>query len=343
MKRNPLSVLCLSSLLLYIDLSFARVRIGGGFGKGLSFKPPSTNRGTGITNTGHKGSHGSSSLGGIPKQSGRPSYPVTGRSGGYGAYPGKNINHNPNNRVLSPRYGGSFGYGGRGVRGGSPYSQSVQAMGAYPSDESRDYGQRAVMAAAGGAMAGMALGYGLGRFPRPHFSFHSPQEEYYYNHYMYRKYGVKSTDTNDYSRDYKYTQPPMTYGSFMDSCMKRTDVLPGENPPPKAAAVASALDTGSDAVEAQSSAAPAPGLAKQPDASGDAEDSDTVSIVEIGYPALIEQMKARSCLEMYMVYSDKYLVKARAQRLHTRSQGLLVLLTSALMMLLNSDMLVLLH
>ncbi|XP_035513635.1 pH-response regulator protein palI/RIM9-like [Morone saxatilis] len=337
--------------------------------------------------------------GGHPPQSGRPGYPGSypqqpgrgvyhnqypaqgspyggyGGQGGYGGYGGQGsygggyINKNPNNNILSPRYGGSFGYGGHGVGGGSPFSRSVQANGMYPSDKSRGFGRSAVMAAAGGAMAGMALGYGLGRFPRPHFNFHSPQEEYYYNNYMYRKYGVKSTDTNDYSRDYTYSPPPATYDSYMDSCMKRTDLLPAENRQPnnKPAATtttAAAPDTGngSNATETNSTAPSTPRPVNEskanpgPPASqvlretATDDDDDTVSIVEIGYPALIDQLKVRRCLELYMVYSEKYLKKKKepkpsngAQGLQMGPQGLLAVVTSTIVMLLNSNMLMLLH
>uniref|UniRef100_A0A8P4KPJ7 Prion protein, related sequence 3 n=1 Tax=Dicentrarchus labrax TaxID=13489 RepID=A0A8P4KPJ7_DICLA len=351
--------------------------------------------------------------GGYPPQSGRPGYPGSypqqpgggvyhnqypargspygggyggqggyggyGGQGGYGGYGGGYINKNPNNNILSPRYGGSFGYGGHGVGGGSPFSRSVQANGMYPSDKSRGFGRSAVMAAAGGAMAGMALGYGLGRFPRPHFNFHSPQEEYYYNNYMYRKYGVKSTDTNDYSRDYTYSKPPETYDRYMDSCMKRTDLLPAENRQPnnKPAATitttaatttpTAALDTGngSNATETNSTAVdnsstPAtstPRPVNQPEANpvtpasevirktATDDDDDTVSIVEIGYPALINQLKVRKCLELYMVYHEKYSrqLSGGAQGLEMSSQGLLAVITSTIVMLLNSNMLMLLH
>lgn len=239
-----------------------------------------------------------------------------------------------------------------------------------------------MMAAAGGAMAGMALGYGLGRFPRPHFHFHSPQEEYYYNHYMYRKYGIKSTDTNDYGRDYSYSQPPKNYDNFMDECIKRRDLLPAENQQPNikpaattkttTTAVTSAPDTRSNATESNSTAAgntttSAPSTAQLqnqteanpvPPASqalgktvtDDDDDDDTVSIVEIGYPALIKQLKVRRCLDLYMVYSEKYLKKNTERSisdgvwgLEMGSQGLLAVVTSTILMLLNSNMLVLLR
>lgn len=238
-----------------------------------------------------------------------------------------------------------------------------------------------MMAAAGGAMAGMALGYGLGRFPRPHFNFHSPQEEYYYNHYMYKKYGIKSTDTNDYGRDYSYSKPPQNYDNYMDNCMKRRDLLPAENQQPNSkpaatnktttTAVPSAPGSGSNTTESNSTAAsnsstsapstPQPqnqtGASPEPPASQalgkpatDDDDDDTVSIVEIGYPALINQLKVRRCLALYMVYSEKYLKKntepsARdgVSRLEVSSRGLLAVVTSTILMLLNNNMLMLLH
>lgn len=306
------------------------------------------------------------------------------------------MNYNPNNKILSPHYGGSFGYGGHGVGGGSPFSHSAQAMGMYPSDKSRGFGRSAVMAAAGGAVAGMALGYGLGRFPRPPFHFHSPQEEYYYNHYMYRKYGVKSTDGDDYSRDYKFNQPPQTYDSYMASCMKRTDLLPTENRQPNKKLVATSTTTttttttasvtttttaapdavigsnttGSNTTTSNSTASekssPSPLSTSHPPSRPEAspvplasqvqtktaidDDDDTVSIVEIGYPALIEQVKARRCVELYMVYSEKYLKKKTETSarngvpgLKLDSGGFLAVVTSALLMLLNSNTLLLLH
>lgn len=280
---------------------------------------------------------------------------------------------------MSPQYGGSFGYGGYGTRGGSPFSQSVHSMGYHPSSKSKGFGRSAVMAAAGGAVAGMAVGYGLGRFPRPHFQFHNPREEYYYNQYMYRKYGTKSSDTNDYSRDYSYSPPPHTYDSYMDSCMKRTDLLSSTSQKPKykpvassttsaettqSDTVASAADsdtsnnttkTNSSAAEnpstsARSSSRPSnqPGASPVPPASptiDSAEDDDTVSIMEIGYPALIEQLKVRRCVELYMVYSEKYLMKQTggAQVLKMGFHGLLAVVFSTVLMLINSNMLMSLH
>lgn len=255
-----------------------------------------------------------------------------------------------------------------------------------PSDRSRGFGRNAAMAAAGGAVAGMALGYGLGRFPRPPFSFHSPQEEQYYNHYMYRRYGTKSTDTNDYGRDYKYSQPPDTYDSYMASCMKRTDLLPGNRKPnnnPAATtttATATAVTTTTSVTNTTAPAAPgaelsgnttkssgnaagnsstsAPSTPSSPlneseakpappasrvlrQTDDDDNDDDTVSIVEIGYPALVEQMKARRCVGLYMVYSEKYLKKTTEPGPTGGARGLEAglggLLAAATLMLLNSN------
>ncbi|XP_035495395.1 uncharacterized protein LOC118313749 [Scophthalmus maximus] len=354
-----------------------------------------------------------------PNQGGYPAggypaggYPVGGYPyggyggyGGHGGYPGGYYNYNPHNNIMSPRYGGSYGYGGYGGGGGSPFSHSVQAMGVFPQDKSRGFGRGAVMAAAGGAMAGMALGYGLGRFPRPPFHFHSPQEEYYYNHYMYRKYGVKSTDTNDYGRDYRYVQPTLTYDRYMDSCMKRTDLLPVVNQKSKnkpaattTTTTATTTTTTTTSITTTTTAAPSTGIGSNttrsngtatensstsapstrrplneseagpsPPASqairraatddgddgddDDDDDDDTVSIVEIGYPALIRQMKVRRCLELYMVYSEKYLNKRKEPSPNDGALGLemlglrrfLSVITSIVLALLNSNKLTLLH
>ncbi|KAM9820145.1 prion protein b [Neosynchiropus ocellatus] len=250
--------------------------------------------------------------GGYPNQ-----YPVRGGNtgpgwgspGGYpaanpGGYPGYGgggqFNWNPNNQILSPRFGGGgYGYGGYG-RGGSPFSQSVQSMGYKP--QSTGFAKKALMAAGVGAVAGMAVGYGIGRFPRPNFPFRNPEEEYYYNNYMYRRYGSRSTDEKDFGRDYTYQRPPRaeSYDKFMDRCMNRTDLLKDQD---------------------------------------EQKDDDTVSIEEIGYPALIEQLKARKCVEEYIQYSDKFLKQRSAQQQSTPSRstplsfGGIQLLSSVLMLL----------
>ncbi|XP_054630944.1 prion protein b [Dunckerocampus dactyliophorus] len=393
MKWSSFAVLCLT---LFYHLSLAK-RGGGGFGKGFGFKKPSTsNRGRTHTNTGNKNNQGSSSQGLSPKHPtqnnqggynqhpGRPgSYPQQPSGGGYhnqypahgggygsygghgfgagngryGGYPSGYINHNPNNPILNPRYGSNFGYQGQGFGGGSPFSRSVQAMNVMPNDKSRGFGHSAAMAAAGGAMAGMALGYGLGTFPRPHFHFRNPTEEYYYNHYMHRKYNMKSTDANDYGRDFRNRPPPKSYDDFMGSCMKRTDILPpATNQNNKLTATTAAMlvtsspDTDvreTNNTSSSNSSALAPLSPNQPQAdlvspspktvSSEIYD-DTVSIVEIGYPALIEQVKARRCLERYMLYSENYTTgqTGGTSGLEMSMSKLLIVLTSALVVLLNS-------
>uniref|UniRef100_A0A3Q3MM84 Uncharacterized protein n=1 Tax=Mastacembelus armatus TaxID=205130 RepID=A0A3Q3MM84_9TELE len=387
MKLTVTAVLCLSFLLIHTHFSLARKNIK--IGEKLNFfkKDPKIK-----SHVDSKSKGKQLNQGGYPQQPHRPGgypnqggyyqqpgytaggylpqgYPNRGGYGGYGSYggyPGGYVNHNPNNKILSPHYGGSFGYGGYGVYGGSPFSHSVSAMGRGPTDVSRGFGHSAVLAAAGGAMAGMALGYGLGRFPRPHFQFHNPQEEYYYNHYMYRRYGMKSSDTNDYSRDYRYTQPPETYDRYMDSCMKRTDLLPAEtrkqnNKPAATTTIPSTTTTAvPNATEAnsttkgnstviapltpnESEANPVPPVSQGVRKA--TEDDDTVSIVEIGYPALIKQLKARRCVELYLAYSNKYLKKQTggAQELEMGLQGLLAVVSSTIVILLNNNMLMLLH
>ncbi|XP_030594328.1 uncharacterized protein LOC115786350 [Archocentrus centrarchus] len=327
--------------------------------------------------------------GGYPYQGGYPNqgvYPAPGSpySGGYGGYPGGYINYNPNNKVLSPHYAGSFGYGGYVAGGGSPFSNFAKAQGFVPSDKSRGFGHKAAMAAAGGALAGMALGYGLGRFPRPHFHFHNPQEEYFYYHYMYRKYGVRSTDTNDFSRDYKYIHADGTFDSFMKSCMNRTDLLPVKNGKPTikpavttsktttAASVNSTtsaatatptfgtgINTTSNSTAAKNSSTDAPStphpvnkseLNPPPTTSqvlrtaANDDDDETVSIVEIGYPALITQMKLKRCIELYTVNAERDLKKkveltasSGVQRLETGLRGLLSVVLSITVMLLSGN------
>lgn len=171
-----------------------------------------------------------------------------------------------------------------------------------------------MLAAGVGAVAGMAVGYGLGRFPRPHFNFRNPEEEQYYNNYMYKRYGTQSTDEKDYGRDYVYRPPPRaeSYDKFMERCMNRTDLLKDEG---------------------SSSTRP-----KSQDGVGQVAD-DTVSIEEIGYPALIEQMKARRCVEQFMVYSERFLQERKAEqqsqanRSSPLSDGTIQLFTSFLMLL----------
>lgn len=278
--------------------------------------------------------------------------------GGYAGYGGGYINQNPNNQILSPHYVNSFGDGGHGGRRGSPFYHRVKAIGISPSDKSKKFGHTAARAAGVGAVAKMAVDYGMGRFPRPHFQFQSPEEEYYYNHFMYRTYGVKSTDANDYSRDYFYSQPLENYERYMNTCMNKTELLPEVNQQKsnKAVATSSLLVSNNDTDNntaadnsttsktlnhpSQPRAKPLPPTAQIPSETTEDSDGDTVSIVETGYPALIRLMKLRKCLEMYVVYSEKYLtVRGGAQRLETGSQMVLAMVTSTLLMLLNGKML----
>ncbi|KAL7858066.1 hypothetical protein AOLI_G00181680 [Acnodon oligacanthus] len=337
-----------------------------------------------------------------PQGGSYPGYPVRGASypgsspnqyggvAGAGRYPGEDRYPywNPNNKIISPRYGGNFGHGGYGYAGagGSPFAQSVHNMGMRPSIQSKGFGRQAVMAAGVGAVAGMALGYGLGSFPRPHFAFHSPQEEYYYNHYMYRRYGTRPSDSNtnpgspgggagdsgssstgsEVSNAYNIFQnpPPQSYDTYMDRCMNRTDLLRGQQAGRSKRAVedtqplrasdsvqggdpnitqgekpagaagfseaqvsdssAQSESPGIESKSANSTDSPLPVAAKltgatepPPQPREDREEDDTVSIMEIGYPALIEQLKARRCIELYMAYAEHHAQK----QIQDRSSG----------------------
>ncbi|XP_028270493.1 prion protein b [Parambassis ranga] len=331
---------------------------GGGGGGGHSYGQGSTYRG------GYGGHRGYGRYG----HGGHQGY---GGYGGYGGYPGRYINHNPNNKILSPRYSGSFGYGGG--RGGSYFSHSVARSGMGPNTNSLGYGRSAVAAAAGGAMVGMAVGYGLGRFPRSHLQFRNPAEEYYYNHYMYKKYGMKSTDTNDYSRDYVYSKPLDNYNGYMDSCMKTNEILPESQKPEikptstittttTIGTAASGTSTTSNTTQTnnaaaentltsapstsspqnQSEASPVPAASQPPSSE---EDNDTVSMTEIGYPSLLEQVKVRRCVERYVDNSDKFLERRTGggPGLEVGLHRMLAVVTSIVLMLLNSNMLTMLH
>ncbi|KAK7117216.1 hypothetical protein R3I94_022695 [Phoxinus phoxinus] len=277
---------------------------------------------------------------------------------------------------MSPGYGAGS-YGGYGQGGRSPFAQSVQGMGMAPNSNSRGFGKQAIMAAGVGAVAGMALGYGLGSFPRPRFNFHNPQEEYYYNNYMYKRYGQTPPGSNvngspnsqggkpgeagsisagqGNGNPYEIFQnpPPESYEKYMDKCIKRTDLFrekPEERPrrsidffEVKAAEVEDGPNGAQENATSNNSTAERAGtdapsfiisnppeISSQPEKQiqeGEAEasddDDDTVSIMEIGYPVLIEQMKARRCVEMYMVYAEQHAEKQVQDRsgVDTKANG----------------------
>lgn len=294
----------------------------------------------------------------------------SGYGGGCGSYGRRHMNRNPANRITSPRYSQSAGYGGYNVGGGSPFSRSVQDMGVFPSDKSRGFGRSAAVAAAGGAAGGMAMGYGLGRIREPHFSLNSPQEEYYYKHYIYKKQSTKSTKATktkvSNSEDYTYSKPPITYDNYMDSCIRNMEsqqrkIIEQNNPTTNTTTTTTTTattvtpvtpsgpsnSTGSNNTAADnsftSSPSTSPPLNKSTPnfskASSDGDDS--VSIVEIGYPALIYQHNVKTCLEKYIAYSEDY--NGGVPGVGTGSKGLLALCTSVTVMLLNSNVLTWLH
>ncbi|NP_001013315.2 prion protein b precursor [Danio rerio] len=269
------------------------------------------------------------SPGGYP---GAGSYPVR-NAGQPGVYPGAHPsagggypNWNPNNQILSPRYGGPFGGGGFGT-GGSPFSQSVKNMGYNPSAKSKGFGKKAVVAAGVGAMAGMAIGYGIGNFQRPNFQFRSPQEERYYNNHMYQRQDTRFKDggnkkkpshTAGTDNTSKLPAQAQSYDNFMKTCMKRNNLLRDQD---------SKESAGNSNIQRDEPMSDFPGLNEESSQKGGPEkndttsntttrdypkaadihkneDEETVSIMQIGYPALIEQMKSRKCVELYIVYSE---------------------------------------
>uniref|UniRef100_A0A3Q4I1T4 Prion protein, related sequence 3 n=1 Tax=Neolamprologus brichardi TaxID=32507 RepID=A0A3Q4I1T4_NEOBR len=346
MKLHSLSMLCLSLLLLNTPFSLTRGR--GGRGKSSGSKKVSSG-----TNTGYKPKKDSTPQGGHPKQNNQGS---PGQHGNYPRQPGAAGNPNQYPGQSSPYGGYGGGYGGYGRYGGG-YGGYGRYGGGYggnrPSEKSKGFARSAVVAAAGGAVAGTALGYGLGQFSRPHFNVRSPEEEYYYKHYMHRNHG------SDKGGHAVITQPVQSYEDYMDACMKRSDILPVKTQKPqiKPGATATATtktntstpvtsESNDTATENPSTPTPAsPGPPNQP------EEDDTVSIVEIGYPALIEQVKTRRCLELYMAYSMKYMRQegpkdgstGGVEGLEMGFQRLLAVVTSAILMLLNSNVPVLLH
>ncbi|XP_056103873.1 prion protein b [Rhinichthys klamathensis goyatoka] len=253
------------------------------------------------------------------------SYPVrtAGQPGGYpGGHPsagGGYPNWNPNNKILSPRYGGSFGGGGFGT-GGSPFSQTVKGRGYGPSVQSKGFAKKAMLAAGVGAMAGMAVGYGIGNFPRPNFQFRSPQEERHYNNYMYNRPDTHSKGGNNKGgTSYTSKLPPQaqSYDQFMNTCMKRSDLLKEQNM--EDSAVRNNIQRDEPLIDypgmnedylekvepKNNTILPTTDYPKDAGIHKD-EDKDTVSIVQIGYPALIEQMIARKCVELYLIYSESF-------------------------------------
>lgn len=266
------------------------------------------------------------------------------------------MNRNPANSIASPRYSGSD----YNARGGSPFSRSVQNLGWVPNDKSRGFGRKAALAAAGGAAGGMAMGYGLGRMHRPDFPLNSPQEEYYYSHYVHKKHAPKTTKTegnrantgssvSNANEDSTYSNhdAPLTYNDYMENCMTglerdQVKIIEQSNKPTVATArtrrsvtTPAASGVSGSNKTAVNESAPSPSTA--PDVSKTRDDEKTVSIVEIGYPALIYQHNVKTCLERFFAYSE--FIKGGAQGMAAGSQGFVALATSVMVMLLNSNLL----
>ncbi|XP_043105762.1 prion protein b [Puntigrus tetrazona] len=280
------------------------------------------------------------------------SYPVRseGQPGGYPeGHPsigGGYTNWNPKNKILSPRYGGSFGGGGFGT-GGSPFSNTVKSMGYSPSENSKGFAKKAMLAAGIGAVAGVAVGYGVGNFPRPKVPFRSPQEERQYNHYTYARQATPSKDKNNKGEP-KYTskQPyqAQSYEQYMSTCMKRKDLLKEQDTTDSGDRRNIQRDEPLTDIAAANNTASPMSVNDYPKAAVVREDdNDTVSIMQIGYPDLIEQMKTRKCVELYLVYSESFPEKQKEDKRETKERpfnnhnghqvsGVLLLLTTSCMM-----------
>lgn len=391
MKWNSLCVLCLFLLLFHMHFSSAKT--GGSKSRGFTTVHKTSSRNSN-SNSGNSKPPSQAKPASNHQQSGKNENtvrhsnklwqgghhnqdrsPYRGCGGGYGSQSSygcvsyrRNINHNPNNKITSPHYSLSSGYS---VGGGSPFSQSVEEMGMFPSDKSRGFGRSAAAAAAGGAVGGMAMGYGLGRIQQPHFSFNSPQEEYYYKHYIYRKQSTKSTKSTkstetkvSNSEDYTYSKLPIAYDNYMDSCignmeLQQRKIIEQNNPTTNTTTTttttvtpvtpsAPSTGTGSNNTAADNSSTSSPSTSPplnkseaEPTAPNlsktSSDDDDTVSIVEIGYPALIYQQNVKTCLEGYIAYYEGY--NRGVPGVGTGSKGLLALCTSITVMLLNSNVL----
>ncbi|KAL2092578.1 hypothetical protein ACEWY4_012376 [Coilia grayii] len=369
MKHAVVVVLCMALLVeVYTK--------GRGSGSGRSSGSSKGSSSSSSSSSSSKGTSSSSSSGGKTGSSSKttvhskPHQPVHG--GGWGTHnPTRNvpnnhgINWNPNNNIMSPRYGGNFAYGPYGYRhaqGDSQFAKSVKGYGYGPSDKSKGFGRQGMVAVGAGAMAGMALGYGLGSYPRPNVQFQSPQQEYYYNHYMYQHHGSQdsrgtnqrthisgesspgsrshhgsrdsssTSDTNSYAGD---DRPPLvllepeTYDAFMRSCIKRRDLLQPEHTANQTQSQnKTKVGTPSTTPVPDNSTKPSEGMTKgegrenetvMKGAKKEEDRDEVVSILDIGYPALIEQLKFRQCLELYMN------AEAKKQRQNAYGHGVKVL------------------
>ncbi|XP_058645755.1 prion protein b isoform X2 [Onychostoma macrolepis] len=258
---------------------------------------------------------GGSSPGGYPNQNtGACTYQAGGNPnpGRGGVNPGGYPNQNP--WILSPRYGGSFGGGGFGT-GGSPFSNTVKSMGYGPSAKSKGFAKKAMLAAGIGAVAGMAVGYGIRNFPCPNFQFRNPQEERQYNHYMYAHQGTHSKDRNNQGRPNHTSKEPsqaQSYEQYMSTCMSRKDLLKEQDTIVSADRKNIQRDEPLTDIAAVNDTTSPMTVNDYPKAAAIREDDDdTVSIMQIGYPALIEQMKSRKCVELYLVNSESFTEKQK--------------------------------
>ncbi|MFT7817755.1 spidroin-2-like [Arapaima gigas] len=182
---------------------------------------------------------------------------------------------------------------------------------------------------------------------------------------------------NESNNNRAYVPPGQSFKNFMKSCMKRTDLLKGQhdditwqatdgvtsqgiNPKvtskqgPQEELLNKSLGNeklktvgaGNGSINVTSSQGETVDIlvwdnSKAPAADPQEDDNDTVSILEIGYPELIEQLMVQRCQEFFIVYAAQHqqnltteredILNGNAMQQCPFCRGLLLLFTSALM------------
>uniref|UniRef100_A0A8C4RDC9 Hornerin-like n=2 Tax=Erpetoichthys calabaricus TaxID=27687 RepID=A0A8C4RDC9_ERPCA len=240
----------------------------------------------------------------------QPGYGYGHNQPGYGYghnQPGYGYGHNPG-------YGQGYGYGYGKNYGYKP----------------KGFGKNSMVAAGVGAAAGAAVGYGLGRmYSRPwmDIDFDSPDAARYYRQYMERRYGHhRSMYRDDDGYNYYYERPPISYNDFIESCMRRPNLLemprncsePGspdclmqrDNSDSALVElflnwnVSTANTTSTDSnTTTTTSTTPSKGVLR-----------DTIKAKAATDPELATQMKLARCIEEYVDYTHQYLVSIPQSR-----------------------------
>lgn len=181
-----------------------------------------------------------------------------------------------------------------------------------------------------------------------------PAAERHYNQSLYQHQGTHSKGVNNKggsSNTSKLPPQAQSYDQFMNTCMTKGDLLKEQNMKDSAVrnnikrdeSLTDYLGMNEDYLEKgepeKNNTASTTTVSDYPNGAGihNDEDDDTVSIVQIGYPALIEQMKACKCVEQYLVYSESFPEKQKEKSFGNhnghRVSGVLLLLTTSFMLL----------